>query len=119
MTTLRDVLQPLLELDGLLAVLVATRDGLPVEMIGHGLRADHLAAEIAGVAEAARRGFVGLGMGEPAHASIRLPDYEVLVFRAGDHHLALVREPAPEAEVVAHVGDRVVPDLVRVLGGAA
>lgn len=114
---LHDALKPLLAQPGLLALLVLTRDGLPVEMIGHGLRADRLAAQVATVAEAARTSYAELGMGEPLHHVTKLPDYDVVTFGSGDHYLAAVLEPDSDETLVPIVYDSVLAPLRGALGG--
>lgn len=89
---LREALAPLLGSDGLIALLVLTRDGLPVEMFGYGLRAEQLAAEIAGVAGAAARSFRSLGLSEPALHRFTLEGCEVEVVPVEDHYLTLVSD---------------------------
>lgn len=109
--TLREALEPLLALPGMVALLVLTRDGLPVEMIGHGLRSDRLAAQVASAAEAARRSFCELGMGAPRHLVAKLPDYDVVTFGSGDHYLAAVLEPDSEETLVPVVYESVLAPL--------
>ena len=88
--SVRDVLRPLSETAGVMAVQVSTRDGLPVEMIGHGLRTDVLAAETAAVLESSRSAADRLMLGEPAYVSLALPRYRLLCFPLERHVLAVV-----------------------------
>ena len=116
--SLHDALKPLLAQPGLVALLVSTRDGLPVEMIGHGLRSDRLAAQVASAAEASRRSFGELGMGEPLHVVTKLRDYDVVTFGSGDHYLTAVLEPDSEETLVPIVYESVLAPLHKALRGA-
>jgi len=72
------------------AALVLTRDGLPVEMVGHGVRADVLAAEAGALAEACRSATERLVLGEAENVTVRAPGYRLSCLLLGDHALALV-----------------------------
>jgi predicted regulator of Ras-like GTPase activity (Roadblock/LC7/MglB family) len=115
--TLRASLQPLLGVDGLVALLVLTGDGLPVEMFGYGLRAEHLAAELAGVARATRKSFRALGLGEPAGQRIELEGHHVEIVRVEDHYLAVVADSARSASIAPHLLQSTLVPLRRVLRG--
>ncbi|HEX7022303.1 MAG TPA: roadblock/LC7 domain-containing protein [Trueperaceae bacterium] len=116
--SLAGLLKPLLAFDGLLAVIVLTRDGLPVEMIGHGLRAEVLAAEIATVGESARTCFEALEMGLPERLKVDLPGQEVMLFRLGAHHyLGLVFQPSGNHALVSQIVEKTKPQLQAALGG--
>ncbi len=73
-----------------MAALVLTRDGLPVEMVGHGVRADVLAAEAGALAEACRSATERLVLGEAENVTVRAPGYRLSCLLLGDHALALV-----------------------------
>ncbi len=87
---LRDALTTLADLDGVLAVQLLTLDGLPVEMIGHGVRADVLAAEAAAVAGAALSAAERLMLGEVGYVTVRLPQYRLVCFPLAEHAVAMV-----------------------------
>jgi predicted regulator of Ras-like GTPase activity (Roadblock/LC7/MglB family) len=87
---LREALAPLAEEGGVVAALVLTRDGLPVEMIGHGVRADVLAAEGGALAEACRSAANRLMLGEADEVTLRAPGYRLTCLLLGNHALALV-----------------------------
>jgi len=87
---LREALAPLSEEGGVVAALVLTRDGLPVEMVGHGVRADVLAAEAGSLAEACRSAAERLMLGKAQDVTIRAPGYQLTCLLLGEHALALV-----------------------------
>lgn len=93
---LREALAPLAEEGGVVAALVLTRDGLPVEMVGHGVRADVLAAEGGALAEACRSAAQRLMLGEADEITVRAPGYRLTCLLLGEHALALVLA-GPEA----------------------
>jgi predicted regulator of Ras-like GTPase activity (Roadblock/LC7/MglB family) len=115
--TLRSSLQPLLGVDGLVALLVLTSDGLPVEMFGYGLRAEHLAAEIAGVARATRKSFRALGLGEPAGQRIALEGHNVEIVPVEDHYLAVVADSGRSDAIARHLLESTLGPLRQVLRG--
>lgn len=116
--SLRELLRPLSETAGVMAVQVSTRDGLPVEMIGHGLRTDVLAAETAAVAESSRSAAERLMLGEPTYVSLALPQYRLLCFPLEGHVLAVVvGEGDAPAAVERALG--VMPGLAAALANAA
>ncbi len=88
--SLRDVLRRLAETEGVLAAQVATRDGLPVEMIGHGMRTDVLAAEAAGVLQSARSAADRLMLGNTAYVAVALPKNQLLCFPLDRYLVAVV-----------------------------
>ncbi|MEX2535516.1 MAG: roadblock/LC7 domain-containing protein [Trueperaceae bacterium] len=90
--SLRVALRPLLAIDGLVALLLLTADGLPVEMFGYGVRAEKLAAEVAGVTAVTRRAFGELGMGQPSGQRIELEGHNVHIYPIADYYLALVTD---------------------------
>lgn len=100
-TELRELLRPLAESAGVMAVQVATRDGLPLEMIGHGLRADVLAAEAASLLASAGSAADRLLLGESDHVMVALPDYRLVCFPLERHLLALVVSEADAEPAVA------------------
>lgn len=87
---LREALGPLAEEGGVVAALVLTRDGLPVEMVGHGVRADVLAAEGGALAEACRSAAERLMLGNADEITVRAPGYRLSCLLLGDYALALV-----------------------------
>ncbi len=115
--SLASLLRPLLAFDGLVAVVVLTRDGLPVEMIGHGLRADALAAEVATAAEAARRCFESLHMGELTRLRVELEHHEVMIVNLENHYLAIVFESIENYALVFQIVDKSRAKLLAALGG--
>ncbi len=117
--TLQEALRPIFTFNGLQSLLILTRDGLPVEMIGYGLRAEHLAAEIAGAAEASRRCYERLGMGVPRHQQVQLSDFEVVTFTLEHHYLALVLDGGGTEDLIPYVSEHLLTPLRRVLGGEA
>lgn len=115
--SLAPLLRPLMAFDGLVAVIVLTRDGLPVEMIGHGLRADELSAEVAGVAEAARNCFQALGMGAPKLLKVELKGHEVTTFNLETHYLTIVFQPYGNHSLITSIIEKTKPQLLAALGG--
>lgn len=89
---LRLALEPILADESVLAVLVLTHDGLPVEMFGYGLRVDDLAAQSASIGCGARKACSELGLGEPLAQLVRLPRYELEVIPLDDYFLTVVSE---------------------------
>lgn len=87
---LREALAPLTEEGGVVAALLLTRDGLPVEMVGHGVRADVLAAEGGALASACRSAAERLMLGDAEEVSVRAPGYRLTCLLLGEHALALV-----------------------------
>lgn len=115
--TLQRTLRPLLTLEGLRMVLVLTRDGLPIEMLGHGLRAEVLAAEVAAVAEAARNCYRTLGLGMPRHHRVTLEEHEVVTVALENHYLALVLGIPSSPEVLPFLYQNTLQPLEVALGG--
>lgn len=111
------ILRPLLALDGLVAIVVFSRDGLPVEVIGQGVVPEQAAAELASVAGAARHAFMVLGMGEPLQQIITLAKHEAMLFRYAEHTLALIFQPHGNRTLVHQLLDTIGPQLHRFLGG--
>lgn len=97
------LLRPLLAFDGLVAVMIMTRDGLPVEMIGHGLKANILAAEVATVAEAARKSFRALGLGKPEQLRVSLQNYETSILDLDHHYLVVIFEPHGNQDLIEQI----------------
>lgn len=116
-SSVASLLRPLMAFDGLMAVLVMTRDGLPVEMIGHGLRADVLAAEAATVGEAARTCFENLQMGAPKRIKIDLENHEVDLFELGPYYLAVLFSSHGNHALVADIVEGTRAELIDALGG--
>jgi predicted regulator of Ras-like GTPase activity (Roadblock/LC7/MglB family) len=114
---LRTALQPLLTVDGLVAVLVLTADGLPVEMFGYGLRAERLAAEIAGVARCARLGLGALGLGEPKRQQIRTEGHDVDIFPLEEYCLVVIKDSGRSHEVSPQLLESALGPLREALRG--
>ncbi len=89
---LRGALEPVQSLPGLVAALVFTQDGLLVDKVGSPYGADMLAAELSGLAEAARTCFMGLDLGDLRHFSTGLTSHDVTVLQLPGHYLGLVFE---------------------------
>jgi len=88
--SLRDALAGLADVEGVLAVLLLTRDGLPVEMVGHGVRSDVLAAEAAAVTSAALGAAERLMLGEVGHVAVRLPTYRLVCLPLDEYAVAML-----------------------------
>jgi predicted regulator of Ras-like GTPase activity (Roadblock/LC7/MglB family) len=115
--SLRLALRPLLGTDGLVALLVSTSDGLPVEMFGYGLRAEQLAAEVAGLARAARLAFGALGLGEPNRQQFSLEGHTVDIFPVDGYYLAVVTDGDRASDVAPLVRERTLVPLGMALRG--
>jgi predicted regulator of Ras-like GTPase activity (Roadblock/LC7/MglB family) len=115
--SLRVALRPLLAADGLVALMVLTADGLPVEMFGYGLRAEQLAAEMAGLASSARRSFQALGLGEPAGQRFTLEAHTVDIFPVEEYYLAIVTDGSRSVDVAPLVRERTLVPLGMALRG--
>ena len=89
---LTGALAPVESLPGLVAALVFTYDGLVVDQVGSRFAADQLAAELAGLAEAARTCFLNLSLGEVRQLSVGLTSHDVTLLLMPGHFLALVFE---------------------------
>lgn len=87
---LREALAPVSESDGVVAALVVTRDGLPVEMVGQGVRSDVLAAEAGALALACRSAAKRLMLGEAEGVSMMAPGYRLSCLFLEEHTLALL-----------------------------
>ena len=87
---IREVLAPLSEQDGVVVAVLLTRDGLPVEMVGHGVRADVLAAEAAALAESCRSAAERLMLGEAEDVTVSAHGYRLTCLPMAEHVLALV-----------------------------
>lgn len=98
---LRALLAPLAEHDGVVVVLLLTRDGLPVEMVGHGMRAEVLAAEAASLIESARSAGERLMLGEAEDVTVSAPGYQLRCLPMPEHALALVVTGASETALAA------------------
>lgn len=113
---LRRVLAPLSESDGVVAALVLTRDGLPVEMVGHGVRADVLASEASGLGEACRSAAERLMLGEPEAVSVTAPGYRLSCLVLEEYTLALVLA-GEGADGALDAARALLPELRAALGG--
>lgn len=89
---LRGALSPVSELPGMVVALVFTYDGLLVDLTGSRFAADQLAAELAGLADAARSCFATLSLGDVRHIAVSLSTHDVTVVLMPGHYLALVFE---------------------------
>lgn len=114
--SLRMGLEPLTGLDDLVALLVLTVDGLPVEMLGYGMRAERLAAEMASVAESARRGTFALGLGPPSRQRIITDAHTIDLFPVEGHYLVVISAGQSE-ELPPGLLDSTLSSLGRTLRG--
>ncbi len=112
---LREVLGPLSEMEGVVAALVLTRDGLPVEMVGHGVRADVLAAEAGTLASACRSAAERLMLGDAEGGSVMAPGYRLTCLLLEEHTLALVLD-GNQADEGLEAARRLLPELRQALG---
>lgn len=110
-------LRPLLSTDGLIAIVVMTKDGLPVEMIGHGLRANVLAAEMTSVAEVSRKCFTALGMGRPVSLQVNLEKYRAILYSFENHYLAVILKPTSSTDTIMQTIASNREDISSALGG--
>ena len=113
---LRGALEPLQSLAGLVAGLVFTQDGLLVDQVGSRFSADLLAAELTGLAEAARGCFASLSLGEVRHFSTSLTAHDVIVLQLPGHFLGLVFERGSGSQLPAGLDEALQP-LRAALGG--
>lgn len=114
-SALRGVLAPLSELGGVVSALVLTRDGLPVEMVGHGVRADVLAAEAGTLAEACRSAAERLMLGEAEGVGVTAPGYRLACLLMQEYTLALVLA-GDDMEAALDAARAILPELRGVLG---
>ena len=114
-SALREVLAPLSESDGVVAALVLTRDGLPVEMVGHGVRADVLAAEAGALAGACRSAAERLMLGEAEGVSVMAPGYRLTCLLMEEYTLALVLA-GDETGTALQAARSLLPELRAALG---
>ncbi|MEX2541371.1 MAG: roadblock/LC7 domain-containing protein [Trueperaceae bacterium] len=114
---MRSALQPLLGIDGLVALLVLTRDGLPVEMFGYGLRAEQLAAEVAGIARSTGKAFRALGLGDPGRQRISLQSHGVDIIPVEDYYLVVVSDNGRSDGPAPHVLESTLEPLRLLLRG--
>ena len=115
--SLTKILRPLLTFDGLIAVTIITRDGLPVEAIGHNFEGNELAAEMATIAEASRNCFINLQMGQTEHIRISLEQYEISIFSFDLHYLVVIYRPNIEFSLVKEVVENNKIKIYEELGG--
>lgn len=114
-SALREILAPLSESDGVVAALVLTHDGLPVEMVGHGVRADVLAAEAGALAAAGHSAAERLMLGDAEGVSVTAPGYRLSCLLMEDYALALVLSP-DEGGAAVEAGRALLPELRAALG---
>lgn len=110
-------LQPLLALEGIIAVVVMTRDGLPVEMIGHGAKASAIAAQLSTVAKTAQQSFEALDMGTPRRLRVALEQHDTFIVGFNHHYLALITQPGIEDKKVNQALSNTQAKLNEALGG--
>ncbi len=115
--SLAKILRPLLTFDGLTAVMIMTRDGLPVETIGHNFEGNELAAEMTTIAEASRNCFTNLHMGSVKHVRISLEQYEISIFSLDIHYLVVIYRPNIDFALVKEVVDNNKDKIYEELGG--
>lgn len=115
--SLTTILRPLLTFDGLIAVMVMTRDGLPVEAIGHNLEGNELAAEIVTIAEASRNCFNNLQMGNPKHLRVTLEQYEISIFSLDLHYLVVIYRSNIDFALIKEIVDNNKTKIHQELGG--
>lgn len=113
---LRGALSPIEQLPGLVAAIVFTQDGLVVDLVGSRFAADMLAAELAGLADAARSCYASLDLGEVRHFSTSLTAHDVTVLLLPGHYLGLVYERGSGARLPHHLEDALQP-LKAAFGG--
>ncbi len=101
--TLKEALNPLLMLDGLVTLAVLADDGLPVEVIGYD-NSDAFAAELATVAKVARQGFKSLELGSASRVCVSLEDLEAFVVPLESHVLVAVFEQKDSAAAAQLIG---------------
>lgn len=109
-------LEPLTRLDGLIALVILTADGLPVQMLGYGFRAERLAAEIAAVAGSADRGATALGLGRPVRQRLVTDSHTLDIFPFEAHYLVVITTGQSE-ELPAGLLDSTLEPLSRMLRG--
>ncbi len=101
--TLKEALNPLLMLDGLVTLAVLTGDGLPVEVIGYE-ESETFAAELVSVAAAAWRGFESLELGPASRVCVLVEDLEAFVVPLETHVLVAVFEQKDSAAAAQLIG---------------
>ena len=111
---LKEALNPLLMLEGLVTLAVLTDDGLPVEVIGYD-NSDAFAAELATVANVARRGFASLELGSANRVCVSVEDLEAIVVPLEAHVFVAVFEQKDSAAAMQLI-DKTKAQLQRALG---
>ena len=101
--TLKEALNPLLMLDGLVTLAVLADDGVPIEVIGYD-NSDAFAAELVTVATAARRGFGSLELGAAERVTVSLEDLEAFIVPLESHVLVAVFEEKDSAAAQHLIG---------------
>lgn len=101
--TLKEALNPLLLLDGLVTLAVLADDGLPIEVIGYD-NSDAFAAELVAVANVARQGFKSLELGAASRICVSLEDLEAFIVPLEKHALVAVFEQKDSAAAAQLIG---------------
>ena len=101
--TLKEALNPLLMLDGLVTLAVLTDDGLPVEVVGYE-ESEAFAAELVSVANVARRGFKALELGPASRVCVSVEDLEAFVVPLATYVLVAVFEQKDSAAAAQLIG---------------
>lgn len=114
---LAGALNQLTQLEGLVAAVLMTHDGLPVEQVGSRFAAESIAAELSGLAEAARDCFASLSLGDVRNLSVSLTAHEVTLMVVPGHLLALVFERGSGSILLAPAIERALQPLRTALGG--
>ena len=101
-------------LDGLVTLAVLADDGVPVEVVGYD-NSDAFAAELATVANVARRGFGSLELGAASRVCVSLEDLEAFIVPLESHVLVAVFEEN-SASAAAEMVDKTKAQLESALG---
>lgn len=112
--TLKEALNPLLMLDGLVTLAVLAEDGLPIEVVGYD-NSDAFAAELVTVANTARQGFQALELGPASRVCVSIEDLEAIIVPLEAHVLVAVFERKDSAAALQLI-DKTKAQLERALG---
>lgn len=105
------------QLDGFVAAVLMTYDGLLVEQAGSRYAADAMAAELAGLAEAARQCFSNLSLGDVRQLSVGLTAHDVTLVSMPGHFLAVVFERGSGSVFLAPSLEYALQPVKGALGG--